>query len=87
MTEASVTKLEPFITIDQLVASNIIPIPKDTLYRWAERGKITAYKVGRRWLFRASEVIRDLEGFKNHGVETIQKRPERLAGRLARGWR
>jgi len=81
------TGVEPFVTIEQLISLNVIPVPKDTLYRWAERGVITGYKTGRRWLFRVSEVVRDIERFKNHGGNPIQTKPPAVDGRLARGWR
>ena len=28
---------EAFITLDQLIELKIIPVPRDTLYRWTER--------------------------------------------------
>lgn len=79
--------MENFVTLDQLIALNIVPVPRDTLYRWAEKGIITGYKAGKRWLFRVSEVIRDIERFKNNGDASIQTKPASVGSRLARGWR
>jgi excisionase family DNA binding protein len=31
-------------------------VSKESIYRWAENGKIPAHKLGRQWKFRASEV-------------------------------
>ena len=31
-------------------------ISKETVYRWLEKGKIPAHKVGKQWKFKATEV-------------------------------
>ena len=31
-------------------------ISKETVYRWLEKGKIPAHKVGKQWKFKVSEV-------------------------------
>jgi excisionase family DNA binding protein len=31
-------------------------VSKETIYRWLERGKIPAYKVGKQWKFKTDEV-------------------------------
>lgn len=83
----SETEHEKFVTLDQLVALQVVPVPKDTLYRWAGQGIITGYKAGRRWLFRVSEVVQDIERYRYHGRNAVSQKSQALGRRLARGWR
>ncbi len=47
------------LTIDELVV--YLRIPKSTLYKIAQEGKIPAQKVGRHWRFRKQAIDRWLE--------------------------
>lgn len=47
------------LTIDELV--DYLRIPKSTLYKLAQEGKIPARKVGRHWRFRKEAIDRWLE--------------------------
>lgn len=46
---------EAFITIDEV--AELLRTPKATVYRWVHEGWIPNYKVGRRVLFKLSEVL------------------------------
>ncbi len=54
--------LEPWISVAE-VASHL-GIKRDTIYKWLERGRIPAHKVGRLWKFKASEVDKWVESGK-----------------------
>lgn len=45
---------ERWLSVEEIAAH--LGISKETIYRWVEREKIPAHKVGRLWKFKASEV-------------------------------
>lgn len=45
---------EPWVSVDD-VASHL-GVAKDTVYRWIERKKLPAHRVGRLWKFKLDEV-------------------------------
>jgi excisionase family DNA binding protein len=45
---------EPWVSVDG-VASHL-GVAKDSIYRWIERRKLPAHKIGRIWKFKLSEV-------------------------------
>ncbi|MFQ5745144.1 MAG: helix-turn-helix domain-containing protein [Acidobacteriota bacterium] len=49
----------PVLTINELAA--YLKIPKSTLYKLAQEGKIPSQKVGRHWRFRKQAIDRWLE--------------------------
>jgi excisionase family DNA binding protein len=49
-----VAATESWLSVDEIAKH--LGISKETIYRWLERGKIPAHRVGRLWKFRASEV-------------------------------
>jgi excisionase family DNA binding protein len=54
---------DPFHTTDDVAA--IFHVSKWTVRHWITEGRITATKVGRRWLVKHSEVVRFAN--QNHG--------------------
>ena len=47
-------KLEPWLSVEDIAKH--LGISKETIYRWLERKTIPAYRMGRLWKFKASEV-------------------------------
>ncbi|WP_231839217.1 helix-turn-helix domain-containing protein [Bdellovibrio bacteriovorus] len=45
---------EKWLSVVEIAAH--LGISKETVYRWLERGKIPAHKVGKQWKFKVSEV-------------------------------
>ena len=45
---------ERWLSVEEIAAH--LGISKETIYRWTEREKIPAHRVGRLWKFKASEV-------------------------------
>ncbi len=58
------------LTIDEL--ADYLRIPKSTLYKLAQAGKIPAQKVGRHWRFRKEAIDRWLE---QSGAESETETP------------
>lgn len=48
------TNAEPWLSVDEIAKH--LGISKETVYRWIERGRIPAHKVGKLWKFKATEV-------------------------------
>ena len=46
--------IERWLSVEEIAAH--LGISKETIYRWVEREKIPAHRVGRLWKFKASEV-------------------------------
>jgi excisionase family DNA binding protein len=65
------------ITIDDLMKTGRIPIPKSTIYRLASQGRIRAYKPGKEWLFDITEVLDDIKikFGNNYGHNKINEKP------------
>lgn len=49
-------RIEPWLTVDQIAQH--LKLSKPTIFRFLEKGKIPAHKVGKQWRFKASEVDR-----------------------------
>lgn len=47
-------ELERWLSVDEIAFH--LGVSKESIYRWAERGKMPAHKLGRQWKFKASEV-------------------------------
>ncbi|MBK8202616.1 MAG: helix-turn-helix domain-containing protein [Bdellovibrionales bacterium] len=45
---------ERWLSVDEI--AHHLGVSKESIYRWAEAGKIPANKVGRQWRFKVSEV-------------------------------
>lgn len=60
--------LEPWLSVEEIAGH--LGISKETIYRWLEKGKIPAHKVGKLWKFRPSEVDQwVLAGGANHNIK------------------
>jgi len=49
-----VNETERWLSVEEIAAH--LGISKETIYRWLEKEKIPAHRVGRLWKFKASEV-------------------------------
>lgn len=47
-------KTEKWLTVEQIAAH--LQVSKETVYRWLDKSRIPAHKVGKQWRFLASEV-------------------------------
>ncbi len=50
----NVMQQERWLSVDEIAAH--LGVNPDTIYKWIERRKLPAHKVGRLWKFKASEV-------------------------------
>jgi excisionase family DNA binding protein len=46
--------IEPWLSVEEV--SEHLKISKESVYRWLEKGKIPAHRLGKQWRFKASEV-------------------------------
>lgn len=46
--------VEPWYSVEQIAQH--LGISKETIYRWLEKGKIPAHRIGKLWKFKAAEV-------------------------------
>lgn len=46
--------VEPWYSVEQIARH--LGVSKETVYRWLEKGKIPAHRIGKLWKFKASEV-------------------------------
>jgi excisionase family DNA binding protein len=60
---AKVHEPERWYSVEEIAEH--LGVSKETIYRWVEKGKIPASKVGRQWKFKVSEVD---EWVKNGGA-------------------
>ena len=71
------TNTEKWLSVEEISAH--LGISKETVYRWLERGKIPANRVGKLWKFKASEVdewVKSGGATDNHQID----HPGRSAG-------
>ncbi|MBL7556438.1 MAG: helix-turn-helix domain-containing protein [Bdellovibrionaceae bacterium] len=60
---------ERWLSVEEIAAH--LGISKETIYRWVEREKIPAHRVGRQWKFKASEVD---QWIMTGGAATLDKK-------------
>ena len=48
------TELERWLSVEEIAFH--LGVSKESIYRWAEKSKMPAHKLGRQWKFKASEV-------------------------------
>jgi excisionase family DNA binding protein len=46
--------IEPWFSVEEVAAH--LRVSKETVYRWLEKGKIPAHRVGKQWRFKPTEV-------------------------------
>lgn len=46
--------LQPWLSVEGI--AKYLGVSKETIYRWLERKKIPAYRIGKLWKFKPSEV-------------------------------
>ena len=63
---------ERWLTVEQI--ADHLQVSKETIYRWLDRGKIPAHRIGRQWRFQATEV----DEWVRHGEATENHRPNLL---------
>lgn len=54
MLETEAQKLEPWLSVEEV--AKYLGISKETVYRWLEKKKVPAHRVGKLWKFKPSEV-------------------------------
>lgn len=54
MSDINVMNAEPWVTASEVAQH--LGVVKETVYRWRERKKLPAHKIGRLWKFQLSEV-------------------------------
>lgn len=67
---------EPWLSVDEIARH--LGISKETVYRWLDRGKVPAHRVGKLWKFKATEVdewIRRGEAAEGAGP-TLERGPK-----------
>jgi excisionase family DNA binding protein len=52
--ELNVADTERWLSVEEIAAH--LGVSKETVYRWLEKGKVPAHKVGRLWKFKIAEV-------------------------------
>ena len=45
---------EPWVSVDEIAGH--LGVARDSVYRWIERRKLPAHRIGRLWKFKVSEV-------------------------------
>lgn len=50
----NVSMIETWLSVEQI--AHHLGLSKETVYRWLEKGKIPAHRVGKQWRFKPSEV-------------------------------
>lgn len=48
------SNIEPWYSVEEI--ADHLKVSKETVYRWLEKGKIPAHRVGKQWRFKTSEV-------------------------------
>jgi len=54
ISEELMTELESWLSVEEIAV--YLRVSKETVYRWLEKKKIPAHRVGKLWKFRASEI-------------------------------
>jgi excisionase family DNA binding protein len=62
------SKPEPWFSVEEI--ARYLAVSKESIYRWLEREKIPAHRVGKQWRFKPSEIDRWVKsGNASEGVE------------------
>lgn len=57
--------VEPWLSVEEIAAH--LGISKETVYRWLEKGRVPAHRVGKLWKFKTAEVD---EWVRSGGAQT-----------------
>lgn len=68
------SETERWLSVEEIAAH--LGISKETIYRWLEKEKIPAHRVGRLWKFKASEV--DQWIFAGNAKEEVTSRERNI---------
>ena len=63
----SVENAERWLTVEQI--ADHLQVSKETIYRWLDKARIPAHRIGRQWRFQATEVdewVRQGGAIENH---------------------
>ena len=75
---------ERWLSVEEIAAH--LGVNPDTIYKWIERKKMPAHKVGRLWKFLASEVDQWVKGGKaaqkTKNKRVARKKPKRLKTKM-----
>jgi excisionase family DNA binding protein len=69
-----VTETERWLSVEEIAAH--LGLSKETIYRWLEKQKIPAHRMGRLWKFQRIEVD---EWVKNGGAATLETQQEQYS--------
>lgn len=64
---------EKWLSVEEIAEH--LGISKETIYRWLEKGKIPAHRVGKLWKFRPSEV--DDWVLNGNAADSEQEKPKK----------
>jgi excisionase family DNA binding protein len=64
---------EKWLSVEEIAEH--LGISKETIYRWLEKGKIPAHRVGKLWKFRPSEV--DEWVLNGNAADSEQEKPKK----------
>jgi excisionase family DNA binding protein len=65
---------EPWTSVDDVARH--LGVAKDSIYRWIERRRLPAHRIGRLWKFKISEVDEWVRaGGADSNPEALKKRP------------
>lgn len=62
------SEMERWLSVEEI--ANHLGVSKETIYRWLDRQKIPANRIGRLWKFKATEVD---QWVKNGGAESLDE--------------
>jgi excisionase family DNA binding protein len=54
MAQSTIESLEPWLSVEEL--AKYLSVSRETIYRWLEKKKVPAHRVGRLWRFKPSEI-------------------------------
>ena len=68
-------EIERWLSVEEIAKH--LGVSKETIYRWVEKSKIPAHKVGRQWKFQVSEIDQWVRSEQSTNLE-VKNQKERL---------
>ena len=68
----SLTQAERWFSVEEIAAH--LGVSRESIYRWAEHGKMPAHKVGRQWKFWVNEVNEWVRAGKAENLSSLVNR-------------